>query len=359
MLKIFFLSCLLFNNLLNASNGNLSDNFRLTQLTIVGAHNAAMSKSNGWLYAQQSKSLDGLFDAGARFFKVPIQWYDPSRGIIGSAKKTFSKITSKIKGDDFVRELPVISICHESPGDNNCKLSIVQRGGKTPEAAMKFLKNLAEIAARNPREVIILKLESYLMQRSDKNGTSNYTNEQVINQLSQLLVDSGVANRAFKLVKGSFVTLGQIRNSNKNIILFVDDQALAGGIGYLNLFSSFVGQTHWETERMKDCQFYKHKVEGGLTEVGINPEASIKSNSVPGEIMSLANKVGVKTGIVSATDYKNLNSSENVQKRIDTCESKNQVYANILSSDNVDEGDLRKIADQRNAEMDVQYKLPG
>jgi hypothetical protein len=46
---------------LKASNGNLPDNMLANEVMFVGAHNAAMSSAEGWVYAQQSQDLEGLW----------------------------------------------------------------------------------------------------------------------------------------------------------------------------------------------------------------------------------------------------------------------------------------------------------
>lgn len=340
-----------------ASNASLPDTFPLEKLTLVGAHNAAQSSKEGWVYAQQSETLENLFKAGARFFKVPIHWYDPSQGFVGKVKTTLKKIGSVFKISSSEKKPPFIALCHEFPGHNNCRLSILQRGGKEPQSALQFFQRLSALAAKNPKEIMILKLEEYLLHNSEKNGTKDYSKEKVIAELNSLLEKSGLARVAFKLKGSKLPTLGEMRKEGKNVIIFSGNRNIESGSPYLSLFGNFVNQTHWETDKLANCGMASHKSGNLLTEVGINPEVSIPHHNIEGRILSATHKLGIKTGIVTPTKYKELHSQENIKKRLDTCEGRHGFQGNILSSDHIQHGELHKFATERNKKIVAQLSL--
>ncbi len=357
--KISFpvLFLILFSSEIYASNATLPDSFPLEKLTLVGAHNAAQSSKEGWVYAQQSETLENLFKAGARFFKVPIHWYDPNQGLVGKIKTTLKKIGSIFKITSSEKKPPFIALCHEYPGYNNCRLSIVQRGGKEPQPALQFFQRLAALATQNPKEIMILKLEEYLFHNSEQNGTKGYSKEKNMGELNSLLEKSGLARVAFKLKGTKLPTLGEMRKEGKNVIIFIGDRNFESGSPYLSLFGNFVNQTHWETDKLPNCDMASHKSGNPLTEVGMNPEASIPHHNIEGRLLSAANKLGIKTGPATSTNYKDLHSQENIQKRLDTCEGRHGFQGNILSSDHIQHGDLHKFATERNQQMVKQLGL--
>lgn len=360
ILKILFVGFFLgfFSSDLYASSATLPDSFPLEKLTLVGAHNAAQSSKEGWVYAQQSETLEGLFKKGARFFKVPLHWYDPSQGIVGEATTTLKKIGSALKLSSIQKTPPFIALCHEYPAYNNCRLSIAQRGGKEPQSALQFFQKFAALATQNPKEVMILKLEEYLFHNSEKNGTKDYPKEKVIAELNALIENSGLGRVAFKLQKGSKLpTLGDMRKVGKNVIIFIDTWIFKEKSPYLSLFGDFVNQTHWEQEKRANCGMAYHNSENPLTEIAISPEGSIPHHNIEGKLLSAANKLGIKTGAATPRNYEEIHRKENLNKRLDTCEERHGFQGNILSSDHIQHGDLQRVATERNQKMIEQLGL--
>ena len=51
---------------------------------MLKSHSYFYFKSYGWIYAQQSNSLTIQIETnGARYFKIPLHWFDPMNGCCG------------------------------------------------------------------------------------------------------------------------------------------------------------------------------------------------------------------------------------------------------------------------------------
>ena len=72
----------------------------------------------------------------------------------------------------------------------------VQRGLKSPEAAEIRLQEISDFAYRYPREIVFLKLESYLNCNSSSNGTEKWTEEDIASRFHQLMLKFDIPNRA-------------------------------------------------------------------------------------------------------------------------------------------------------------------
>lgn len=60
---------------------------------------------------------------------------------------------------------------------------------KKPEKAVDRLKELVDLAFKYPDEVIIMKLESKLLENSKENGTLGWSQDEVAKKLHNLLVE--------------------------------------------------------------------------------------------------------------------------------------------------------------------------
>lgn len=85
-----------------AKISDLGDNLSVNQLAMVGSHNASTALEYGWFYGQQKSKVETQFAAGARFFKTPIHWYDPHKGVIGTIKKGVHFLTRKKENEPFI-----------------------------------------------------------------------------------------------------------------------------------------------------------------------------------------------------------------------------------------------------------------
>jgi hypothetical protein len=348
---------------LKASNGNLPDNMPANEVMFVGAHNAAMSSAEGWVYAQQSQDLEGLWKAGVRSAKIPLHWYQPEDPVhpVGLAKKGLSILKGIVKGK-IEPAKPYLALCHEFPANNNCRLTVLQRAGKPPQDSLQFFTRLAKLMSENPKEVFILILESYTNQRSKTNGAAQYSDADARQILQADLEKSGLARFAYKLTasqstqNASWPTLGDLRKQQKRVIIFTTNMQDVEGSSYLNPLHSFFRSTHWETAKIENCGMADDHTPAGLFHMGVGPEASIPHDSVLGKGLKMINKIK-NTGIVQQSDYAKVNSKEEILKRIEKCHAvqPDAKHPNIISGDYVEKGDMKNVINDLNAKHAEKY----
>ena len=360
--QTLLISCLNFAlNNVYAENGYLPDLMPVTEVVFMGAHNAAMSTKEGWVYAQQSEDLEGLWNSGVRMIKIPLQWYRPS-GPKETAKRTFGKVKSFFQRKTYEGPQPFIALCHESPATNNCIVTKVQRGGRDPQPVQQLFSRLAELLEKNPNEVFILKIENDINRRSDKSGTSGYDDAQVITIYKDELERSGLARYAVSLKNRSQpLTLGEMRSQNKRLII-LDTMPLPGLPDYVNNFRDYTRQTHWENELMKDCVLFRDNPKSSMFfEMNINPEVSLPTNTIPGKAVNFGttvlNKIGIKPkGPVEASDYNKINSTQNIKDRMEKCYARHKITPTMITTDFAHVGDLQKVVKELNEKAAAQYK---
>jgi hypothetical protein len=363
--------------------GHLNNHVPVNAITFVQSHNGAVSKEDGWLYYQQTINLTKQMERfGVRATKFPVHLYKPS-----------SKTSPK-----------TLRVCHEPDGGNNCKLSLLQRGGRVPDAVEKHIKRIADFLKSNRSEIFILKLEFWW-----PSGYGLKEKKPYLDQFVQMLKDIGAYGMAYKLNEGEggtqWPTLGEMRAQNKRLIIMVDDKELVDNTKVLNHFAHHINQTHWDTNSYDVCKLVQplnkasdheelktftksyqgnkeseefknnrknmerdinNRLRNTMLEVNIN--SNEMSYSLPKPVQkvtkifnTILKKVPVKkiqelSKYVKVDDYKSVNSFENIDKRIINCFDRNKGVHNVddgllLSSDFVDMGDnggLQKFAYDRN-----------
>ncbi|CAD8198751.1 unnamed protein product [Paramecium octaurelia] len=214
-------------------NGHLNDDLKLNEIVYLGAHNCAMSKSYGWIYAQQNVTITEQFEKyGARHFKVPLHWYSNNND-------------------------PEIVVAHESDGKSNCQLTLVQRALKKPESAHLRLKEIVDLSFQYPEEIIILKIESKLLCNSQKNGTEHFDASLASIILHSLLVDLKADQRAIILQKDTEIpTLGWCRKNRQTLLITIEPkEQIIGELSKYTYYSySISAQVDWEADPLKDVQ---------------------------------------------------------------------------------------------------------
>lgn len=326
-----------------ASNSFIHDKAKVSEIAMMGAHNITMNASDGWYYAQQSVPIEDLLEKHfVRYMKTPVHWYKKKKN-----------------------QEPYLALCHESSGSNNCKATIVQRGGKSPQTLESFLEKVQKFAKKNPKEVILVKLESQIHKLSDKNGMKGVDLDDAVKKLDQSIESvKGLAQRVKKL--NDWPTLGALRSSGKNIILLGQHDETAKKSRYLSQFSTLMNQTHWQDKKQEDCQLYKSKSDSGFYEINVNPEMSITKDGVVGKGLSALNKVTKAVGAgplrvggatIESRHYSDVNSAENAKKRLELCREKHEgkIQGFVLSTDHVHEGDAIKVVDEHNKRVNESF----
>ena len=350
---------LFFTDFGKAENGDLPDFMPVTDVVFMGAHNAAMSTKEGWVYAQQNQDLEGLWKSGVRMVKVPMQWYKPS-GPIETLKKGWNKFKQAFTKNETPDPVPFFALCHEYPGNKNCIITKVQRGGKDPQPIQQFFERLATLLRDNPKDIFILKIENYIKDRSKDNGTDQYSDQQAVNIFVAMFESSGLAQYAISLsARGDEpLTLGEMRSTNKRLII-LDSSNMTQMPSYINNFTSYTRQTHWDTELMKDCVLaYDNPMSPLFFEINNGPEASIRSDTVAGKVITGGKKVIDALGgkKIEASDYKQVNSEKNIKDRFEQCYKKHKVRPNIITSDFSHEGDLKEYVKKLNQERVAEHQ---
>lgn len=313
----------------SGSNGTLPASMPVTSVAFAGAHNGAMSTAEGWYYAQQSQTIEQLWDSGVRMIKVPIHWF-----------------TADKEG-----AVPTLSLCHEPGGEKNCRVTLLQRGGKDPQTAKSLFERIAKLLEANSKEVFVLKLENYMNKKTRANKNQNYTDAQILQIFINDLESSGLSKFAVSLQgRTTPLTLGEMRETNKRLII-IDDIAdtFPGAPDYLNSAKELITQTHWDDKLMKDC-ILASKSSGGFVEMNVNPEMSVDGKSLAGAGVELLDKAGVKIPKVTANDYSKINSEQNINDRMKQCYEKQGVKPNFITSDYVNQGALAEVVDKINQE---------
>ena len=299
----------------STANGKIPDNITIDKAVYVGAHNP---HTYGWVYSQQGETINKLFnDYKVRFLKVAVHFYDGK-----------------------------LSLCHEQNGKANCVLTVVQRLGKEPVELKLLLKEIKHFVKKNPKEVVLIKLESLIYGKNNgnvSNGTQNINDSKAKAILNKVISDT-VGKYVYK-IKGEFPTFGELRKKHKTVVVF--DQNYNGkGSKYISNFKKYILQTHWDDGKRSSCGLANsRKSTQGLMELNINYESSVK---IAGELFNKR---------APNYNFKQINDADAIKKRVNNC--KEHIKPNgyetkmgiILSSDYVHLGDLKKEAKKYNKHL--------
>lgn len=200
-------------------NGELPGHMTLDEVHFLGAHNSAISKENNWRYFQQNVGLRKQWEQyGVRAFKVPLHYFNPSNTSRGKIKNFFSK-----NNESEV----YVALAHEPDGYSNCQLTLWQRNMNSfPEKAESYFRELADLLEKNPHEIAIVMIESYLARRSEKNGMAQDPRSQR-DMIHEMLNKSGVSKYIFSLKDNgydeySWPTIDKLRSKNQRLIVITD-----------------------------------------------------------------------------------------------------------------------------------------
>lgn len=372
-----YLSLLLFSLSIGAAellDYELDDDMSVSDVLLLSAHNTSQSRDMGWLYYQQIGTLREQWRAGARGGKLNLFWRKPVKPVKQLMQQGVEALKEKLNdpSDDACRKrlikatialfktgirfsggdsgvAPFIALGHAPRGDaqNNCFLSVLQKGGKELDAAVNFCEEYAQLLKDNPNELIIIVLESYLRIASASNGSSGFTDQDVAQQLNAMIEKSGLHEYAYKLdskhreIHGKpaekWPTVGELRKQNKRAIIFIKDKYLAENSPYLTRLDKHVAlRTQWRT----DWETLKQQAENDICEirssnpsqvkgffVGWNPQSSLQEGTFPGVIGTLIKwleKLGVTFDLpdgsdITVSDYDVVNSYDNIMRRVSGC----------------------------------------
>lgn len=387
----------------------LPDEMSLSDALLVNAHNSPCSIAYGWRYAQQKGTLVDQWMAGARGMKINFHWRKPmsftehistlmnekATNINNSVtvdsqesliKRWFKKAKKAVSGavktvsQKFMSQeekKPFIGLCHEPDGANNCMLSAyLQKSGEV-DSALSYFTQFAQLMKNNPDDVAIIIIEDYLNRRSEKNGTHNYSYEDVQKALNDVIEQSGLASYALKLESKYFSenpekwpTVGELREKNKRLLLFTHSPHHAANSLYLNYYGpNTFRRSHWaydwEADLGQRCRLL-YDSNATMFMISHGAEVSLPVGTVPSGVLALLQKFGFKPtvdggGQVKGTDYKNLNSEKNIRQRIADCQKEStSTPVSVIGLDFVEEGDVyntvKKINNERAQALGLQLK---
>ncbi len=378
----------------------------MSKLVWLGAHNSPMNKGDKWRYYQQTGTLKQQWAAGARAFKVPIHWFNPgltitgkivgeAEKVVGEVKKEVKKVAkevasgakkvasaveglfkkSKKKSKTVKKSSPsrtsrtssssrqsIPSLCHEPDGSSNCKLTLwTRKDNADPRPAVNFFRELKQLLAANPNEIVILLPESFLHKRSEANGA---VGKNALIALQQVIKGSGLGGLVYNLDKKyrneDWPSREELLKQGKRVIILVDGPSPYNDV-------SFYKETQFDLNKSNNCEMRR----GGR--IGKNfflmnhfREISLISGSTLHKAFQVGAKVGSPiSGLVakqwpslaknlkkaSFTNYKSLNSKANLKRRYCMCKKQEGIAPNILLLDFVEQGDGAAFANEVNTKV--------
>ncbi len=318
----------------------------LSDLLLILAHNSAQNKDDGWIYAQQKGNLEKQWNAGARGAKLNLHWYKPR----SKFKQVFSGVFNIGVSKKKKRSKPYIALAHESDGKTNCFFSVLQKWGKLAKAE-DYLRKFVALLKKNPKAVSVIILEDYLQDASEKNNALIYTKAQRKEKLHEMLKKSGMAQYAFKLnnnhASGDWPTVGELRKSNKRVILLTNSYYHASNSPYLNFSPRFLNTTHWEYDWRKDlykrCKLFNTKKTKAFLVVH-GSEISIPKGSKSRVLLRVINKIKpikAQGFDMRETDYGVFNSEHVVKNRLNDCLKTRNIQPSLLLMDYIEISDKK------------------
>ncbi len=267
-----------------------TDTRRYNEVCWLTAHNAHVSEQDGWLYAQQSLDFKGQFEYGVRSFMIDLHWYKP----LGSAE-------------------PYIALCHEdlkakemlSPvlGEQNCLVTRLALFAKSPKPVTYFFDQVHDWLESDPNTIITVHLESYLGPDSS-------------HALHKALETSKVQDYIYVPVHGQrWPTLGELRQSNKRLIIFSDNVADSC------IYTQAYRETRYDLGTYPGCEMRMDR-RGKSSSLFVMNHFYKFSYDVPG--------VG--------TSFDEINAFEKISTRINECYKTQKRLPNFIAADFVEEG---------------------
>lgn len=388
----------------------LPDEMSLSDTLLINAHNSPQSFAYSWRYAQQKGTLRNQWKAGARGMKINFHWRKPlsftehigtliqkkteasknnllslpeERGI----REWFNKAEEKaidamhyVSGKFVPKEnnnKPFIALGHEPDGASNCMLSAYLQKSNEVDTALSYFTEFAKIMKENPNDIAIIIIEDYLDRRSDQNGTNNYSDETIQKELDGLIEQSGLAQYALKLdpkywaqggrTAEKWPTVGELRNSNKRLILLTDRYNHAVQSPYLNPYNSETFRRshwayNWEADMAKTCKLL-YESNATMFIITHGAEVSLQEGSIPSAVLYLLRKFGFKPATpdgaaIKGIDYKILNNEKNIRQRIADCQKKSCLTpVSVIGLDFVEEGNVYETIKKINRERAQAFGL--
>ncbi len=182
---------------------------RLDQIAFLGSHNCYTNPQEGFLYYQQSHStLDQFIDGGVRMLRPA--WHNPSGSFL--EKPNLEPI-----------------LCHSS--DSNCKtVSLLTRGFRPHEVVTTFNKRVVKLLQKYPQEIIIVGLNNFLKEKTDKEIEK-------VPELKNFIVTEDMINNKKNQQewKGLWPTKEWMLHNNKRLIIFNDQESSDYTLSYKEL----------------------------------------------------------------------------------------------------------------------------
>ena len=255
-------------------------------------------------------------------------------------------------------------------GANNCMLSAYLQKSNEVDTALSYFTEFAKIMEENPNDIAIIIIEDYLDRRSEKNGTNNYSDETIQKELDGLIEQSGLAKYTLKLdpkywaqggqTAEKWPTVGELRSSNKRLILLTDRYDHASQSPYLNPYNSETFRRshwayNWEADMGKTCKLL-YESNATMFIISHGAEVSLQAGSIPSGALSLLRKFGFKPATpdgaaVKGINYKILNNEKHIRQRIADCQKESSLTpVSVIGLDFVEEGNVYDTIKKINSE---------
>jgi hypothetical protein len=280
------------------------DSRRYDEVCFLTAHNAYASFAEGWKgYVQQSKSFEEQFAYGVRSFMIDLYWYKSNEAAD-----------------------PYIALCHQSgapkkdqerlSANSNCALTTRLRW-QEPQQALEFFQKVAGWLGVDEQAIITVHLESYLGKDSAPD---------LWNILREAGVDQYVYLPPHPVGPSKWPTLGQLRKSNKRLIIFSDNKD---------------DNVIW-VWAYRETQFDLKEFPGA--EMRANgrglPKGTIIKGKLASDIYPLSQLLVMNHfySISFPAHYPVVNSGEEIFKRVNLCYAQENRLPNFIAVDFVEEG---------------------
>ncbi|MBH1988681.1 MAG: hypothetical protein I8H75_02935 [Myxococcaceae bacterium] len=258
---------------------NYPDQLPYSSAIFLASHNSFVAKNEGYLYAQQTMSLEQQYDYGVRSFMLDLHWYSSS------------------EAEQYV------ALCH-----GRCMAFPSGVTSLSPPTRLQdYFHRVAHLLERNSYDIITLHLESY-------------TGEKGQSYLAEALRESGLENYLLPREidpNDVTLTLGRMRQHNHRLVIFSDNShELVHHVRELR-------ETRYSLGEAPECQMRLN--EG-------RDEKKIKNLFLFNHFYKLSTELNGKK-------YSDINNYQAMMDRIDLCFAQEGIYPNFITVDFVEKGD--------------------
>lgn len=276
-----------------------TDDRKYSEVCWLTTHNAFANEKKGWNYAQQNLDFEEQYALGVRSFMIDLYWYTPEKHPDGVDTNSQPK--------------PYIAMCHE-PGflnGRNCLTTRLLKNG-APESVANLLAQIKTWLDADGDEIITLQIESRfgeegareaLFEAFDAAGLTTY------------LYTPQVASEEIQ----DWPTLGDLRNSNRRLIVFSDNI----NDGFIH--TSTYRETKFDLGKFSQCEMREDNRDS--------------RKRAPLFVMNHFHGISIRLNGLWK-DYEKINSYSYIMQRVGICEREHNMLPNFIVMDFVEQGGM-------------------